>query len=81
MSARFEARWPIEPGTEAVPFTARTRVAKGDLRDLLDEAGVELLCPIQDLAWHIDETAGELVATGPARKIQPTTQTRTQEAA
>ncbi|MFD2792558.1 hypothetical protein ACFS27_03255 [Promicromonospora vindobonensis] len=79
MSTRFEARWPIEPGTESVPFTARVRVAKGDLDQLLEEAGAELLCHPDVLTWREDN--GELVATGPARRKTTTTQTPAQEAA
>lgn len=79
MSTRFEARWPIEPGTEAVPFTARVRVAKRDLDQLLEEKDAELLCHPDALTWTEDD--GELVATGPARRKTTTTRTATLEAA
>jgi hypothetical protein len=65
----FVARWELDSEGLDMPLRMLRREALcGPLQELLDETGAELLVEPEAMAWRIDSAAGELVASGPARR-------------
>lgn len=65
----FVARWELDAEGLDMPLRMLRREALcGPLQELLVETGAELLVPPEQMDWRIDSAAGELVASGPARR-------------
>jgi len=65
----FVARWELDAEGLDMPLRMLRREAMcGPLQELLEEAGAELLVEPERMDWRIDSVAGELVASGPARR-------------
>lgn len=65
----FMARWELDAEGLDMPLRILRREALcGPLQELLDETGADLLVEPEQMDWRIDSAAGELVASGPARR-------------